>query len=283
MFPQALIYGIGLIALLIATYTDIKKLEVPDFLNYSLIALGLCIGAVESLFSGLIWPFLNALAGLGAGFLVAALLYYTGQWGGGDAKMLMGLGALHGTPLFGAQSIIISWQWPLFFSIMSAILIVGCVYSLIYFFGLTFVKYKQLLPELKKVPPIFIISSLGLAILSILSLLLFEQRLGLLLFSLGLLMAGGLALLVLARIVQEKLMIQTIPVSKLVPGDWLEEKIPDLNVGKTGLTENNIAWLQKHRSEVQVKMGIPFIPGFLLGYLSIVIFDEWILLISVLA
>src|SRR3989338_7475523 len=76
-----LIIGITLISLLIASYTDIKTREVPDWLNYSLIAVGIGIHAMQSIIS-LDWhPLVYSLLGFGAMFLLAYLMFYTGQWG----------------------------------------------------------------------------------------------------------------------------------------------------------------------------------------------------------
>ena len=83
----------GLIGLLIATMTDIKTREVPDWLSYSLIVIGLGVRLIYSLFE---WNFsyvLFGFIGFGIFFLIALFMYYTKQWGGGDSKLLMGLGA----------------------------------------------------------------------------------------------------------------------------------------------------------------------------------------------
>ena len=131
MFPVWIIHSISVIGLIIGTKTDLEKREVPDFLNFVLIAFGIAIGATTSVITWTIWPLLSAIGGLLIGYLIGALMYYTGQWGGGDAKMLMGLGALQGVAIIGPASL---WQgqFPLFFTTVITIFIAGAIYGLGY-------------------------------------------------------------------------------------------------------------------------------------------------------
>src|SRR3989344_7241563 len=93
------LYLIALIVLLIAAYTDIKTREVPDWLNFSLIGIGLGIRLLYSVIQWNCWIFLYGVFGFLAFLILALIMYYAGQWGGGDSKMLMGLGALIGLEL----------------------------------------------------------------------------------------------------------------------------------------------------------------------------------------
>src|SRR3989344_4694131 len=95
-----IVYAIAFIALAIASYTDLKTREVPDWINYGLIGIGL---SLSLLFSAIYWNFkyfINSVVGLSVFFIIAYIMFYTGQWGGGDSKILMGLGALLGINVF---------------------------------------------------------------------------------------------------------------------------------------------------------------------------------------
>src|SRR3989338_11110508 len=88
--------AIILVGLFIGSYTDIKTREVPDWLNYGLIVIGI---ALNLLFSIIYWNLdyiINSIAGFIVFLLLALLMFYAGQWGGGDSKMIMALGALIG-------------------------------------------------------------------------------------------------------------------------------------------------------------------------------------------
>ena len=97
---ELLVNLVVLIGLVIGSFTDLKTREVPDWLNFSLIALGFSINLLASLiFSD--WHFIiSSIFGFLVCLIIALLMYYTGQWGGGDSKMIMGLGALIGLPVF---------------------------------------------------------------------------------------------------------------------------------------------------------------------------------------
>ncbi|MBI5798624.1 MAG: prepilin peptidase [Candidatus Yonathbacteria bacterium] len=120
---------ICLAMLLIATFTDIKSLEVPDWLTHGGIALGIILAVISSLINWSIWPLISSIAGLAITFAIACLMFYTGQWGGGDAKLLMALGAITGfeyNPFsFGVSFLInlifIGGIWGLIWSIGRAI------------------------------------------------------------------------------------------------------------------------------------------------------------------
>lgn len=286
-FPFWIIAGISIIALIIASITDIKKREVPDFLNFSLIGIGLAIGAILSIFNWSIWPLLTSIEGLVAGYLIAALMYYTGQWGGGDAKMLMGLGALHGLAIFGPQSFIIHKTVPLFFTIIITIFIAGSIYSLFYLIGMLIAHWKEYKKALRKKLQEEKIKkqkwiALAIIILSLIGVISFNNKeIQVLISAFGTLVILGLYASIIIKTAEKTLMIKKIPVNKLVEGDWISKDVivnGKLICGpKTlGVEEKHIKELKKLKiKNVYVKEGVPFIPGFLLGYIMILIFGNW--------
>src|SRR3989338_6853087 len=85
---------LALLGLVIGSYTDFKTREVPDWFSYGLIFAGVFLHGV---YSAVIWswtPLLYSLFGLGIGIGIALAMFYLGQWGGGDSKMMMALGAI---------------------------------------------------------------------------------------------------------------------------------------------------------------------------------------------
>ena len=87
---------IALVFLLIGSYTDLRTREVPDIVNFSFIAIAFGFNLLLSVIY-LDWSFIiSSIMGFGIALFIALLMYYTGQWGGGDAKMLFGVGALFG-------------------------------------------------------------------------------------------------------------------------------------------------------------------------------------------
>ena len=97
MFVEGVLIGISLVWLFLAAVIDIRFHEVPNLLTYSLIVFGLGLRLLSSLITQEWAFFIYGLIGFGAMYLVGTLFYYTQQWGGGDAKLLMGLGAAFGS------------------------------------------------------------------------------------------------------------------------------------------------------------------------------------------
>ena len=253
-----------------------------------MIALGIAIGAITSVISWTIWPLLSAIGGLIVGYLVGAFMYYTGQWGGGDAKMLMGLGALQGVAIIGPSSL---WNgnFPLFFTIIITIFISGAIYGLGYMiyliiknrtrFRRAFVKELNARKKTR-----IIVITIVLALLA--STFLFQEIIiKILITIIAFFTFFSFHGLVTGKALEKAVLIKNTSVNKLVEGDWI---VKDVEVkGKRicgpkdlGITIKQIKELKKYKIKyVLVKEGIPFIPGFLLGYIIVVIVGNWIAII----
>lgn len=90
------ILAIGLVGVALAAAQDLKTREVPDALSSGLIATGFAAAILRISFGAPIGVLINTTLGFAFGYGVGALLYFAKQWGGGDAKLLAGLGALFG-------------------------------------------------------------------------------------------------------------------------------------------------------------------------------------------
>ncbi|MEM7517320.1 MAG: A24 family peptidase [Planctomycetota bacterium] len=89
-------YWLALAALLGATVVDLWKREIPDTLS-----LALFLAAIAGKLLGwseLSWPALGL--GVAIAFAASAALFSIGALGGGDVKLLCGLGAILGWPAF---------------------------------------------------------------------------------------------------------------------------------------------------------------------------------------
>lgn len=87
---------ISLIFLLVASIFDIKTTEIPDNVSVGFIVFILFLSIVHSVYSSDYSHFLNTfIVGL-AYAAVGLLLFYLGQWGGGDVKVFGGIGCVLG-------------------------------------------------------------------------------------------------------------------------------------------------------------------------------------------
>jgi Flp pilus assembly protein protease CpaA len=94
MLEVIFLFVFGLIWITFASIQDLRKREVANWLNFSLIIFVLGFRFFWSLFSG-DWNFLfQGLIGLGIFFIIGNLLYYGKLFAGGDAKLMIALGAV---------------------------------------------------------------------------------------------------------------------------------------------------------------------------------------------
>jgi Flp pilus assembly protein protease CpaA len=267
---------------IIATYTDLRWREVPDWLSFAGIIGGVGIHIIFSLADASITPLLGSLAGLAGGSAIGIGLYTLGQWGGGDAKALMAAGSILGFSL--------SWT-DNFASFLVNLLIVGGIYGTIWTLGIALMDYRRVHHAVRTQ-----LSSRGIMIpqLSLLTLslvpvamsLIFFDELVLHLFALviGITPAFFYFLLIVFREVERLCFVKLIPLAQLTEGDWLAKEV---RIGKkivcskssTGITKKQIAELQSHNvRSVHIKSGMPFLPAFLGAFLVTLAFGNVILL-----
>lgn len=260
---------LALAVLAIGSYTDIKTKEVPDWVNYGLIFAGLGVHAILSATSKIWTPLVSSLLGLGIGAGIAFAMYYLGQWGGGDAKMLMGLGAVIGFDL----------KEMFFLSFLVNAFIIGAVYGLCYgvflavknrkAFGKTF---RFLLSKINPVVKKGIIFLEMLAVLFFILFLFFKNTYFIFGISVIVIFIAFYYLFLYAKTIEKCCMLRYVSPDKLTEGDWIAKEIR--NKGKyiagpkdLGISKKQIRMLKKLKIEkVLMKEGIPFVPSFLMAF-----------------
>ena len=282
MSPSSIGIIIGLIALVIASLFDAKTREVPDWLNYSLIAFAIGSSLILSVYHGYWHIIINSLIGLVIGLFIGLLMFYTGQWGGGDSKLIIGLSALIGFSISDIGATL-----PLLIIFLVNILLVGAVYGLIFSFAkalLNFKAFKQA-AEKKARSKKIVAFRIILLVISIIAFIFFLatksiEAVMVLTLAIGLFLFFYLWMLV--SIVEKTCMIRKANVKDLTEGDWIvgdvvKKKKVILKPVKTGITLKQIALLKKHRiRQVTVKVGIPFVPSFLIAYVLTFALGNWL-------
>ena len=266
---------IGLIATLIATITDIKTKEVPDWLSFSLLSTALGIRLIYSLATNY-WPyFLYALLASAILFGIGISMYYLRQWGGGDVKLLAALGALLGYfQKDGFMMIII---------FIITLLISGSIWGIIYSIILAiknkkkFGNYaKKLLNKYKKIRKTIIV----ILIMNIIILFInFNKHTKLIITITVTTLVVYFYIYILIKSVEDSCMYKKVSVSALREEDWLAEDIVLKNktIKKSipGLTKEHLALIKKDKIKfVRIKEGIPFIPSFFLAILITILISQ---------
>ena len=89
---DVLILIVPVVLLLIATWCDLRTREIPDWISVALVLIG--ITAAGFSWGGVQWW--TVLSGLLLGFLIGLALFRFAKFGGGDAKLIAGIGAILG-------------------------------------------------------------------------------------------------------------------------------------------------------------------------------------------
>lgn len=250
--------------LLLASFFDVKTREIPDFLTYGVTIFALFYRFVLSFFLG--WNFLfEGLIGLFVSFLIACLLFYSGQWGGGDAKSLMTVGIL-----FGFQK---SWNSTLS-SFLVNLVFAGAVYSIFFIIILALKNKKKVFKTFKKHVCNQWKELLIVSVLLFLSALLLNISFDLKFFFItGITVSWTIYFFtLLVHSVEKTCMITLVSPSKLTEGDWVVKDV--IYKGRIicsrkslGLNKEQINQLKKLKKKVWIKRGIPFLPSFLLSFI----------------
>ncbi|MBN2111811.1 prepilin peptidase [Candidatus Woesearchaeota archaeon] len=277
---------ISLVFLILAvgTVTDFKTREVPDWVNYSAIFAGLGIRLAYSV-STFEWSYIiEGVLGFAVFLALALMMFYLGQWGGGDSKMLMGIGALIGLQFRPDH---------LFVAFFVNMLIAGAVYGILWGIILAVKHKSKFVPFVRKTVRTKGYKLAKKVLFVMVALLLISSFL-VDVYTAIFLVTSALVLFImfyswlLLTAVEKTSLVKFVPVEKLTEGDWI---VKDVVVeGKRitgpkdlGISREQIKKLLKLRQEgkirqVLVKEGMPFVPVFFIAMIISVIWGNLVLL-----
>ena len=302
--PLAITYSLAFAALLIGSVTDLKTREVPDWVNYGLIISGVALNALFTFVygqfeikalenGGVLYTLsmdsylISSLTGLIIFFCIAYLMFDAGQWGGGDSKMIMGLGAMIGIDF--------SKNMFLFGFFINALL-AGAVYGLLWSILLAVKNRKKFSREFRngllkesavKTKKFMLV---GLILMTI-SLFLIEQYpVKVLILSLAFLALTTFYLWIFVKAIEKSSMYKLVEPSKLTEGDWIVNDIyvskkyicgpKDLGIGKSQIRKLVEFYKKGKVRRILIKEGLPFVPSFLIAFIITFLFGNalmWIL------
>jgi leader peptidase (prepilin peptidase) / N-methyltransferase len=254
--------------LILATWSDLKTREVPDTLSYGFILSVFLIRglyATQDGFGVLVWGIIGFVAML----ILGLVLYYTKQWGGGDSKIFMGLGAAFGDLWL--------YDMPFLLILFLIVILFGTIYGSIW--GVyTFFKHKsKTIPALKRTlhkKRMWAIYSVSLGvILLVFSFFTENLYVKVLLLVLALSIGTLFYLYSFVKVVEEVGFLQNLPLSKVTEGDWLAKDIlvngkVICSSKKPCIDKKQLVIMKKHKVNfVLIKVGIPFLPPILLGFI----------------
>jgi len=267
MYEIIFLIVLALVWIIFASVQDLKKREVANWLNFSLIIFALGFRFFYSLFSrGDFAFFYQGLIGLGIFFIIGNLFYYGRMFAGGDAKLMIALGAV----LPFSESFFVNLN--IFFLFIFIFFFVGAFYGLGISLFLGLRNFKKLKEEFfrqfnKNKKLIYFPMIFGII------LMLFGFIESLLLF-LGILLFVIPYFYLCAKSIDEVCMIKKVKTKNLTEGDWLYRNVrvkgKIIKKSWNGLSKNDVKLLKKHKKKVVIRQGIPFVPVFLISFLILV-------------
>jgi len=267
MFEIIFLLVLGFIWIIAATIQDLRKKEVANWLNFSLIIFALGFRFFYSLFSSNGFNFFfQGLIGLGIFFILGNIFYYSKIFAGGDAKLMIALGTI--LPI--SNNFYFNLRYFAFFLLI--FFFVGTIYGIIWSFIMlfkntkTFVKkFKQIFNKNRNIS--FVIMLLGLF-------LMITGFYQFFLFLIGLFVFVAPYFFVYAKAIDESSMIRKINTKELREGDWLYSRI---KIGRKyiepnweGLSMKEIHDIRKKYRSVKIRQGVAFVPVFLISFIIFV-------------
>ncbi|MEM4246798.1 MAG: A24 family peptidase [Candidatus Woesearchaeota archaeon] len=265
---EVLLFLVALFVLIVGAYTDIRTREVPDWVNFGGIVAGLGIRAAWG-FAGNGWAALGfGLFGFVVFFALSIIMYYSRQWGGGDSKLLMAMGALLGLWFSKDNAGVGFLLW---------VLLAGAGYGIVSNIVLAVMNWKLFLKRyaelFNKVRwanfPVLFVFLLGFAFAVATDDLFFRM----LVLFVALIVPVLFYLAIGVKAVENCCMYRKIHPCLLTEGDWIAKPVfykrrylcgpKDLGVTKKKIRELRRLGIK----QVIVKDGIPFVPSFLMAFL----------------
>ncbi|MBU0953016.1 MAG: prepilin peptidase [Nanoarchaeota archaeon] len=268
-----LLAAVGIVGFGAAGYKDLTTTEFPDWLPYSVIISALAIRGGYSWFTA-DWSFLLNSVIVGLAFLGAGLgLYYTKQWGDGDAWLLGALGFLFPD----AAGLGISGTIPFPIILLFNFFILAVLYLLTYSLVLG-LKNRKLLPKFKKqlcteakgiaqIVIVFTVATVVLAV-SVATTVAVPPRFYELVIIFPFFLIGILLFVQYGRFIEKYMFHRRIPVAKLREGD-----VPASGRWRV-LNKKEIQKLKKRGGTILVKEGVRFAPVFAVTVLVTVLFGS---------
>jgi Flp pilus assembly protein protease CpaA len=271
-----IITAIVLIGLFIASITDLKTREIPDWLSYSLLFFIILTRVLQSVIEKDYSPAISAAIAFAIFFAFGSIMYFTKQWGGGDTKLIAAIGTAFATkPSYLATQAI----FPFPIILIINIFLIGAIYGLIYALALAIKHKKDFIKQYKKISSQHKIKRIKWSILLIsiiivtTSILFFPSEMKILSGIIAITLLTLPYMLTIIKSVELACMYKKLKPSELTEGDWVQKNIYKnkkllYKLNPYGIDQKGINLLKKAKiKEVIVKEGIPFVPSFFIGTL----------------
>jgi Flp pilus assembly protein protease CpaA len=287
------LHGVILSFLIAATISDIKQREVPNWVSYGLVIIGLGLALIQTAVTHEIYFIFFSITGLLAATALAAAMFYTGQWGGGDSKLLIGLGAMLGLPISTIKPFI-NVQSELI-SFLINLVMLSLVYAIGYSVFLAIRNKKKFKEEFKKQLVAYSLLRKLVLITTLTGfvavLLIDDARIRIAVVALLTAAFIGTYTSIFVKAIENSCMLKKISPLKLTEGDWIAKDVvvngkritgpKDLGIEQKQINKLIAFYKKKKIKSVLIKEGIPFAPSFLIAYIVTIFFGNLLVRILV--
>ena len=263
--------------LVAATIQDIRKREVANWLNFSLIAIALAARAIASVISWQASYFIYGVAAAALFFGIANVFYYARIFAGGDAKLLIALAAAFATtPQFIANKAGITMLGNINIPFMGVFLLnmlfIGSIYGIVWSVALAIRHFKGFKREFKIISRKMKQKKILFLVLFVLFAIAALSSREAILAVISAMFLFFPYLLIFVKAVENSCMIKDVKPNELTEGDWLFKPI---KAGRAvimpkweGLNNKEIALIKRAKiKNIRIKQGLPFVPVFLIALL----------------
>jgi len=276
------LFWVFLIGIVVAGLQDLKRREVDNWLNLFLLLVSFSYIFFRAVVEGDGSIIFHAGFVLVIMFVVMNAFYYGRVFAGGDAKLLLAMTVFFVGATF--YSSMINLGLFLLF-----LMFAGSIYGLVYSFVLYAKDYEKVNENMKKI----VDGRWWIVVAGLLFMLLGF-------FEFVFLLVGGFGVLifllyVFAKGIEGASMMRTVSGKELREGDWLVEDVVlrkvtghrsqvtgakniVIKADWDGLSLEDIA-LMKRLKKVEIKEGLPFVPAFLIAFLSYAFLRDLLILI----
>ena len=212
-------------------------------------------------------------------------MFYSAQWGGGDSKLLMGLGAVIGLNFNFSEM-------PFLLVFWINIILMGAIYGLFWSFVVAFKNKKKFLKDFKaraeklaRIRRFLLIICLAF-LLSAFFIDSITTRVLLVTFVFSILLIFYISIFV--KSVEKVCMLKLVEPEKLTEGDWIARDVivkkkricgpKDLGIEKKQIRQLINLKRKGLIKKILIKEGIPFVPSFLVAFIVTLLFGNWLLL-----
>lgn len=251
---------------------DLKTSDIPDSVCIAMIVAGLAFHTAQGFLTGDFSLLISSLMFGGLFLVFGLLMYFTGQWGGGDGELLVSIGVLLPTTGLAPTAL------PFSLSFFLNMLMIGALYSIVYALYISFRNKKTLVRFIRDFRRDRITQAVMILLVALIIASIYLNFIFMISFLL-LLMLILTFFYKFAKMIEKDFYVR-IPTSKLKEGDVIGEDIPKLNLYKKhirGLTEKEVSLIRKMKRYVMVRSGVRFGPVFSITLVITLIFGDLLL------